>query len=106
MIVDKGKEPVVTHTDSKNEKRRLKLVIDAFAKELLREAHSQAGQGKTGWDNPSPENGLYLRKKLLGKTSDGTKRKKNLEVDIGLYSCFVWFHRLETEKRNRLLELW
>jgi hypothetical protein len=88
------------------EKKKAEKVIRNFADVLYKRFQLKQREGRTGWDNPDPENLLYLRKQLVKNIKEGMLERKDQEEDIALLACFIWFNRLEHEKKLAIEQEW
>jgi hypothetical protein len=106
MIPEERNMPKIIHStvDLKEKKRLTNLVSHFFKDVVLPKALEKQREGYTGWDDP--ENLLELRKKLVHHIKKGMLERKDGEEDIALLAAFIWYHRLEQEKREALDAEW
>ena len=107
MIPEEKNKPIIRHAKIDHvEKSRLRGVIRSFAKIVEEKALAKLQEGMEGWDNPSPENLLHLRKELVRHVEKGMLERKDQEEDIALLAAFIWFNRLEEHRRHALWTEW
>ena len=106
MIPKETNKPKIRHGKRDvTEKQKIIGVVRAFAKVMESKALKQWRDGMEGWDNP--ENLLDLRKALVGHIEKGMLERKDGEDDIALLACFIWYNRLEDQRKAELSgEMW
>jgi hypothetical protein len=106
MIKDKSPMPKIRHNPvDKRESEKLKRVITHFFKEVVtKKALEKQREGWTGWDDP--DNILKLRKRLVSHIKKGMLERKDQEEDIALLATFIWFNRLEGDRKRAIAEEW
>ena len=88
--MDKTKDPrpVVHHRpNSAKEVNKFKRVVLQFVNKEMVPAFEDQITEKSGWDNISDDNLLYLRRKLVHKIKEGMLERKDLERDIANYAA-------------------
>jgi len=107
MIVDKTPAPKVIHRATGNETRKIKKVISVFSKRMSDRAEQLLIAGELPkWDDSSDDNLLNMRRFLVRSVREGMLERKDLEEEIALMACFVWFNRLEADRKAKILEEW
>ena len=102
----KSTKPIVTHRKVSQEAQKLRKVWKKFGEAVLAKGLKKAREGRKGWENHSEGNLLSLRKELVAHIKKGMLGRKDQEEDIALLAMMVWFHRLEQEARDAILNEW
>ena len=91
----------IRHFNTGAKRRKLRGVLKVFVRELEKKLESSI-KVMDDWDDMSGEKLLGLRRMLVATTKQGMLARKDMEIEIALLACFVWWNRLESEKRFAL----
>ena len=91
----------IRHFNTGAKRRKLRGVLKVFVGELEKKLESSI-KVMDDWDDMSGEKLLNLRRELVGAVKQGMLDRKDMEIEIAMLACFVWWNRLEGEKRFAL----
>lgn len=91
----------IRHFNTGAKRRKLRGVLKIFVGDLEKKLESSI-KVMNDWDNVSDKKLLDLRRELVAVTKQGMLERKDMEIEIALLACFVWWNRLESEKRFAL----
>lgn len=91
----------IRHFNAGVKRRKLRGVLKIFVRELEKKLESSI-KTMDGWDDVSDKKLLDLRRELVGAVRQGMLERKDKEIEIAMLACFVWWNRLEKEKRFAL----
>jgi len=84
---------VQKHTGFQGDMSIMNRMIDEFARDIMgRAARDRVSAGKS-WKIKTPEDLLNLRRELVELVYQGMKRKQNLEGEIALLACIIYWER-------------
>ena len=93
----------IRHFNTGAKRKKLRGILKIFTKELERKLDSNATiKAMDKWSDASDEELLRLRKMLVIATRKGMLERRDMEMEIAMLACFVWWNRLEVEKRFAL----
>lgn len=95
----------IRHFNTGAKRRELRGVLKLFMRELEKKLESNI-KSMRDWhevrNGVSDEKLLDLRRELVGAVRQGMLERKDKEIEIAMLACFVWWNRLEKEKRFAL----
>lgn len=76
--------------------------LGEFVQGIKRAAKTRLRAHGNKWLIKEPKDILPLRKELLKTVKQGMGARKNLEVEIAMLACMVWWNRKEVAKLMRI----
>jgi hypothetical protein len=98
-------EPKIKHSTLARDRRRLRLIVHAFAKKMVERAERFKVIDPEVFA-PDSDVLLKYRKGLVQAVKSGMLERQDLELEIGISSALVWFMRLTKEEQDRVTDLW
>jgi len=98
----------IRHFNSGPELRKARRVMAKFMTKVKQRMEKKIAKDRKyiNWFDTSEEGLLDRRRELVKSIKEGMLERKDLEIDIAVNACFVWFNRLEVEQREQILREW
>lgn len=98
-------EPKITHTTLQRERRKIRAIVQSFAKKVIERVEKIREVDLRVFD-PNEATLLDYRKRLVAQVKEGMLERKDMEIEIATIAALVWFMRLTKDERDRVTDLW